>query len=170
VRKPVGPLGFAEEELASLLRTGNGEELAERIQTGKWPERTVEAPNPPGPPEPSPPVPDEKALKELAAATRDYWRLDGKIEGRREGREEGFSEAKRTRAQRASEESTKTRSGRRVLWQKRAAKLMNEILNEDPSLGPRPVARKIAKRWPPNEYRPGISSVEDFVSKNRPAK
>lgn len=78
--KPVGRLSWTAEE------------QAEHRRTGKWPERLVRVPDPPGPPEPSPAVPSEKDMSELGAALGKYWTLLGKIEGRREDDEKRHAE------------------------------------------------------------------------------
>jgi hypothetical protein len=76
MKMPVSPLGMTNAERADF-------------HTGKYPERTIETPDP------SPPTtPDLSAVKEFGAAIRDYWRLDGKIEGRREGLAEGIEKGK----------------------------------------------------------------------------
>ena len=79
MKMPVGPLGLTDEERAELIRTG------------KWPERVIEVPDKPpgfglnGLYIPSPKLPDLSAAKESAAAIRDLWRFEGRLEGREEG-------------------------------------------------------------------------------------
>jgi hypothetical protein len=90
MRLPVGLLGMTGEELADLHRTG------------RWPERTIDVRDGPlgfslnGWDVPRPPrLPDERPdPKELAAALREWWRIEGKEEGRIEGKEEGRIEGK----------------------------------------------------------------------------